>query len=589
MKLYNVNNCPHIRQIFEILGTKSNLITPRGWNILGLMLLFLPSSTYGYTFFSPRSQSVNAARELVGWQQFINRPNDCNNQCTTTLSATPEYTQTFADNQLAKYFLGCPTRTFSGSHVAARSENDILADYFGLPTDFKSVVTFKPRVRNFLIDFDWYQALDSLCPGAYIRVHAPLVYASWDMQLCESIEQAGTNDFPQGYMASSAVERSTLASSVTQAFCRNQPVGDIQPLTAGRICCNKRTKTNMAEVQVAVGHNPILSDCYHFGWNIRTSIPTGGRSRAEFLFEPIIGNGGHWELGAGLTGHAIVWTNECQDQSFAVYSDLNVTHLFTARQRRSFDFTANGCLSRYMLLEQMSTPLASGLGINTGTPVVEVAAQQQYSGKLMPAVNETTLYANISVGVQVDFVIKAAYTYKNFSVDLGYDAWVRSQEKMSCRQPFANNSWAIKGDAQVYGFDIIDPSFFVALNATEHQATINAGQAPDNSNFTNNNVDNAGPAVFSAIPLVTGNRISAVDGSAQAILLADSDIDNTSGLAPKAVSHTLFVHANYDWRTCTGTTPFVGLGASVEWGSRSCHTTTALSQWGVWLKAGFNR
>lgn len=552
-------------------------------------LLFLTNFAYGHTFFSPRSQSVNAARELVGWQQFINIPSDCNNQCSTTLSATAEYIQTFRDDQLAEYFFGCPSRIFSGSQVAQRSEHDILADYFGLPTDFKSVVTFKPTVRNFLVDFDWYQSLDNLCTGAYIRVHAPLVYASWDMELCESIEQAGTNAFAQGYMASSAIERVVLDSSVTQAFCRNQAIGDIQPLTSGRICCGKRTKTNVAEVQVAVGHNPILSDRCHFGWNLRTSIPTGGRSRADFLFEPIIGNGGHWELGAGLTGHATLWSSACNTQSFALYSDLNVTHLFTARQRRSFDFTNNGCLSRYMLLEQMNTPLVSGLGINTGTPVVEVAAQQQYSGKLVPAINETTLYANISVGAQVDFVIKAAYTYKNFTFDIGYDAWVRSHEKMSCRQPFASNAWAIKGDAQVYGFDIIDPLFFVALNATEHLATINAGQEPGNSNFTNNNVDNAGPAVFNAIPLVTSNRINAVNGSAQAILLVDADINNASGLAPKAVSHTLFVHANYDWHTCNGTTPFVGLGASVEWGGSSHHKTTALSQWGIWLKAGFNR
>ncbi|MBS1986777.1 hypothetical protein JST99_02505 [Candidatus Dependentiae bacterium] len=572
-----------IEQCFK----KPTLLSILSWSRYSIFsLLFLVPAAHGYTFFSPRSQTVNAARELVGWQQFINIP--AHDRCSySTFSATPEYTQSFKENQLAEYFFGCPTRIFSGSQVSARGEHDILADYFGLPTDFQSSVTFKPRVQNALLDLDWYQSLDNLWSGAYIRVHAPLVYAAWEMNMCESIEQPGTNAYPAGYMASSAVERSVLESSVTNAFCRKQTVGDMQPLTAGRICCSKRTRTNVAEVQVALGHNPILCDTHHFGWNIRTSIPTGCRSRGDFLFEPMIGNGGHWELGAGLTGHVTAWSSACENHAVALYSDLNVTHLFTARQRRSFDFTANGCLSRYMLLEQMSAPLVSGLEVNRGAPIVEVPVQNQYSGKLIPAVNVTTLWANISVDAQVDFVIKAAYTYKNCTVDIGYDLWFRSKEKMGCREQFPNNAYALKGDTQLYGFALDNPSVFVALNGTQHAATIQGGQAPGNSDFTNDNVDNPGPATFNSLPLFTPT--ATVNGSAQAILLTDADLNNTSGLAPRALSQMLFFHAGYDWHTCNGTNPFVGVGASVEWGNRTDHVTTALSQWGVWLKIGFNR
>lgn len=554
-----------------------------------ILLLYKPDilvAEQGHTFFAPRSQSVDAALELVGWQKLINIPTDCVGACYSTFSATVEYTQSWRNSQLAEYFFGCPIRTFSGSLSVSRGKDDILADYFGLPTDFKSSVNFQPIVRNVLVDFDWYQSLDNICQGAYIRIHAPLVCASWHMQIYESIENEGTNAFPSGYMASGVLERPQLERSVKQAFCRNQAIGDIQPLTAGRICCDARTKTNGAEVQVAVGHNPILTDTSHFGWNIRASIPTGGRSRGDLLFEPIIGNGSHWECGVGLTGHDTFWSDECCNHSLSLYCDLNVTHLFTARQRRSFDFVHNGCLSRYMLLEQLSRPLVSGLSINTGTPVVEVPVQQQYSGVLLPAVNQTTLYANIRNEAQADFVAKVAYQYKSFACDIGYNAWVRSHEKIGCRQQFPSDLFAIKGDAQIYGFEIVDPAFFVALNATQHLATIHAGQGDGNSNFTNTNADNTGPAIFNAIPLVTSNHITAVNGSAQAVLLTDCDIDEASGLAPKAVSHTVFVHVSYDWQTCKRATPFLGAGASVE---LSGTKGAALSQWGVWLKAGMYR
>jgi hypothetical protein len=58
------------------------------------------------------------------------------------------------------------------------------------------------------------------------------------------------------------------------------------------------------------------------------------------------------------------------------------------------------------------------------------------------------------------------------------------------------------------------------------------------------------------------------------------------------MTHKLFGNLSYSI-ICNGWTPFVGIGAEVEFApcsnnSRSClnNNSCAISQWGVWLKAG---
>jgi len=108
-----------------------------------------------YPFLATRSQSVNAARELVGWQQYINKYDV--DSAYGAFSIAVEYTNTFKADQIAKFFFGrdltfsnyegsdkSRTLLIQGSTVQDRDSRAWLADYFGLPTDFESRVRFNP-------------------------------------------------------------------------------------------------------------------------------------------------------------------------------------------------------------------------------------------------------------------------------------------------------------------------------------------------------------------------------------------------------------------------------------------------------------
>jgi len=531
----------------------------------------------GRSFFSPRSQSVDAVRDLIGWQDFINKDSCCGYQA---LAVTGMYTHLFHPEKTAGYFFGTNTLVFSGSAYPVRADDDILADYFGLPTDFHSRVVFEPQVRTTSLDCAWYYGLDDLLAGTYMRIHAPLVYTTWAMRTCECIQQPGSNPYPAGYMASTTLDRSELNSTVQEAFKGRKMVGDIEPLRYG-IIDGAHTRVGLSDIQVAIGYNPVLDQGHHFGFNARVSIPTGNHAHSHYFFEPIVGNGGHWEIGVGLTGHAIFYENCQTDGRFGLYADANFTHLCAARQRRSFDIDGSGVFSRYMLLERMQD---ADPGLTLGT--TQVPAEKQYQGRLLPAVNVTSLCADIAVAVQVDFAIKAACWYKNLSVDIGYNGWARTKEYITKRQQFPSSTFAIKGDAMVYGFDQV-VGRFISINGTESQATIEAGQGAGNSNLENMNVDNPQPAFFNGNELFSSTAaLDSVRGSEQAILLTNCDINDFSGLVPFSLTHRFFVHLSYDWDDRQTVTPFAGIGGSVEMDGSDKKTRSAFSQWAVWLKAG---
>lgn len=583
-----------------------------------LLLLLAVTHVHNSCFAShaiiiPRSQSVDAARELVGWQQFINR---CDQNCWYGVCAfTAEYQQNFNGAQLARCLFGndivsnnsfgtqrCGTLTVSGSQVAGRSAHDWLADYFGLPTDFKSVVTFCPRIQNAIFDLNFYLGLDEWTPGLFFRLHAPLVWTKWNLRATENIVAVGQNSYSAGYMSATSISRGQLPASFLLATDGAHGVfgdvtADFQYGIIGNNClnnnscdtgCNRRVQTRVADVELALGWNFLCCEDYHLGLELRGSGPAGNTPSSHFLFEPIVGNGHYATLGVGLTSHYMFWRNYDDTKSCGVWFDANITHLFKNCQLRSFDFK-NKPNSRYGLLETVNV-LANAFSVDltAGSPAAALFAQYVgTAGGLIHAINATTFNVNTSFAVQADMAVKVGYQQCGWAFDIGYNAWVRSQEKI-CRlgSGLPTNNYALKGDAFIYGFSA---GSAVPLLATESASTIHAGtNTPVGTPFVaaqlnNPSIDYAQLAFAGdgTTPLTGPNLVTQTHTSAPPVLLSDADI-NYCG-APRALTNKLFAHVNYTWTQCNNWTPFFGCGGSIEF-AQNCGC--AVSQWAAWLKAG---
>lgn len=554
-----------------------------------------------HTFFAPRSQALNAVRDLVGIQRLIPRqypgtslwPSREDKTCDksfTVLSATVEYNRSFQPSRMSEYLFGCnPCMTFSGSQVPYRGSNDILADYFGLPSDFQSTVSFNPVISNAILDLNGFWGMDDWVPGLYFRLHVPLVHTRWDLNMCETVQDEGSDFFPAGYMGPTRINRDQLPASITQALSGNTRFGDMNdPLRFGKVCGSQKL-TCISEIHATLGWNYVTAETWHAGIGLRSALRTPGVSTGQWLFEPIVGNCGHFELGASITSHWDYW--EKGNHKLSVYLDANITHLFSSTQMRSYDLI-NGNGSRYMLLEHFNTPAYNVQNAYT------VAPASQYQGGLTPAINQTTLATETSFSVQGDMVLKFAYHYKQWEFDLGYDFFGRSAEKAGCRQALPSNLFAIKGDAQVYGFDTNEvPN---PLSTSQNSATINAGQGATNfvspDQFRNVNADNAALAFTGTTsPLTQLNSNDAgdldiileqVNSSFNPILLTDANINVCSGLMPRALSNKFFVNVTYLWEDVQCIMPYACAGASGEWSQGNALNNSTDSQWSVWVKGG---
>lgn len=542
------------------------------------------------TTFMCRSQAVNLPLQLAGWQEFTHQFDVQKTYGTVSLAI--QYGRSFDNQNIAEFLLGGRCLRFSGSQAYDRSENDVMADYFGLPMDYRSIVYLTPSISNTVFDLNWYMGLDGWASGFYFSIHLPIVASAWKLSPQEYVIDSGSDFFPAGYMGDERIDRSDLPATVLDAWLGTTTFGDMQePLEFG-IVTERQSETQVAEMQLNLGWDFLESDWYHFGLYLRGTIPTGNRPNPHNFFAPVIGNGKHGAFGGGISAHAILWTHNVCDRAVGIYIEAIVEHLFPARQNRSFDFN-NGPGSRFMLLAEIEKQVFDDLYYDTQLTTL------QYTGRLIPAINQTTFSSVIAVSVQTDIALKLSYQSDQWEFDLGYNFWARSHEKLCKRDHFQENEFALKGDAQIYGFLEPDDTA-ILLSSSQHEATIHGGQGTGNPDFVNNNADNPELAktnlgadqlvnLTSADATELVIAIESISSSNQPILLSDKDINNDSAVLPRGLSNKFFVYLGKYIPFCSEDDLkkiCIGVGASVESAPTSSFKNSANSQWAAWMRVG---
>ena len=608
---------------------------------------YLPRSYFGI-----RSQGANTARELIGWEELIYEPNRCDSQFV--FSASFEYQTSFKPDRIANYLFGSSALHFSGSEVPKRDNiysTQLVAENFGLPATFNQTLFIKPKIQNYIFDFDAYLGLNSLIGGLYLRLHAPLVLSKWSLfdSCYNSCVCSGSSSYENyshedsvpayapagayGINPASVLSPIPVNSNLREALSGNT-FGDMQePWSYGKFNFNPTLACRLADLDVIVGWNFWDCEDSHIGGFFQFVAPTGNKANPTYLFSPVIGNGKHYEFGAGLTAHSILWYG-CADQSIGIYFEGNVTHLFKNTQKRSFDFKNNGPLSRYLLLKEIDT-------VSNMT--------NAYTGKLVNAINVTTREATVNIAVKGDASLKVASRNAGFGIDVGYNMYGLSKEKLCIkeRSPSAllakspSVRYVIQGLQPTQGFNGCSGDFVtnnpqvLNLNSSNPSATIyngeraisnpslkqlavplggealplvgivvanplagNAvGQSTNLSACTTSDalvLNPAGALYYQAKPPVGGiNDASAADFIASAAIdnqtllgsfsISDvSVLDPLSGAAKSIITQKVFAFISYTSKDARG---FIGIGGEVEFDGNGARKG-GHDQWGLILKGG---
>jgi hypothetical protein len=508
-----------------------------------------------------RSQSQDLARQLTGVVDASNKADEENYY--GNFAVTAEYTRSFNSDDIAHALFGCyylqdcNTLKIAGAQADSYNEKSLNAQWFYLASDYEGSICFEPTIQNLNADMSLYWGMDGWVPGMFFRIHAPLTWTQWNLGAKFTTQEPGTLT-PPDYTGSKLDDAETFfcAKGGLSLTSDDDSITIGTPLSCARFCgcecSNGKTKTRLADIQADWGWNFLLDEDYHLGCFARIVVPTGNAPKGEWLFEPIIGNGRHWECGAGLTSKAVLWESEEENKKLSISFDIEATHLFTAEQNRVFDLK-NKPLSRYMYAYK----------------TVDTVTTYE------PLANLTSCKKNVSIKVQADIVALFNYTSDNWSYDLGYNFWARSCEHFDCD----TCSCAACEECSCCGQGVIknDLATWYIANAS----TINLWHDISDDNDEE---------------------------------LTDNWIDY-DGARTKGMSQKLFAQVNYTWDEHR-LTPFLGLGGFVELGMNepccssicndcescsqgsasnnsacgecSCCENVSLSQWGVWLKSGIS-
>lgn len=498
---------------------------------------FTPCRPHGISFFSPRPAGVNAARTYAGINEY--RTVSSCDHVTGFVTATPAYTHSVRDQRIAYALFGTDTLTVTGSAIQDRTRNQILADYFGLSPTYASLIRVHPEIQNALMIFDGYVILNPLCETMYLQFQLPVAWTRWSMEFIE--EPLGTSTdtpFPAGLMAPGPV--APPIHTFQQAFSGTVTFGQMtNPLQYGKVTCPQRAH-GVADLQLAIGWHPVVRETAHFGFSLRSIIPTGTHITGEYFFEPFVGNGRHLDLGIGLDGHVLMWEKD-GEQHLNLHGIGHLMHQFGARQRRSFDLRCeNGFGSRFILAKEFDEHGA-------------------YIGQLSPVINHTTLACNVSVNLYADIVVMLTYGYNDFTWDVGYNGFVRSKEKIQLRESIPAQRFGLKGSQPVTLF----PNVPLLSNTTESTATL-----------------------FQTVPGPADNP--------SPVFFETDDINTDSAASPFICTHKLFtsIGKRFENTYYQHATPFVTCGLEIEFegvnpNNTVQHQRNTLGQWGVWGKVGW--
>lgn len=498
------------------------------------------SKTFGHTFFSQRPQWSNLARRLVGVTEFLV---PCDIDCLNGfLAFTPEYTRSFDRDEIGKFLFynGTNMMTFG---AAGATGVDVFARNFFLNDNFNGILTALPRVENALLDIRFRLNLDEWICGLYFDIHAPVNWTRWSVNFCENIITTGTAiaEFALGNTTAltSPVLSILAAYNGQQLDTTNFP--DLkQVLQYGRVdssdalnsptpeSSGDQTKMRLADVETALGYNFLCDESYHLGADFRVVFPTSNRPNAMFLFEPVAGNGKHYEIGAGTSAHYEFWNN-CCDSSFTIWAEANFYTVLKGRQRRIFDLqnadgTQNIGSSRLLIKRFSGAPAA---------PVLQ---------EILFGPNVLALSCKVRNSLHAEAAILFDYYRCGFTLDSGYNLWTRTEDIISDIETIPPNTYGLAGQ------------------------TLGTGSPTEN---------NTGSTA----------QINGTGGSADAtnVYLNNCQLSVDSAAHPRAISHKFFAHASYAWENCDYT-PFLGFGGEVEF---SGDKNFALDQWGIWIKGGF--
>jgi hypothetical protein len=437
-------------------------------------------------------------------------------------------------DDITKYFLpNCKTEIVAaglGAESAKSETADVLANYFNVLTapeltsasddtinnlyssyTFESRLTFKPTQKMFGTAIRYKRHLsDFTDKGWWVEVTFPIVVVKNDLGMKEEIIKKG------GSGGDSPAVPTGFVGNMTDAFKQTT-------WRYGKIDGAKK-KAGVADIYLRLGTDYVKEPTHHLATFMGVIIPTGNKPDGEFIFEPVVGNGGHLGLYFGASAGFRIWAES--DKSIYWRLDTSGSVLAENTQNRSFDLKGKPW-SRYMWVYLNNTTTGTNAGINKFTEVMKV-----------------------NPGASRDLNTAFVFDACNFKAEVGYHFFSKQAEEVKLASCW-NNSVAIAA--------ITEPS-----TGSDNQY-ISSGKSRNNASINK----------YARVPNDT-----TADGTETYKNLTEDDFNLESASHPATISNTVYADFRYSRCGCK----YIRAGGAYEFAADN----TSLSRWYAWLRFGFD-
>lgn len=317
----------------------------------------------------------------------------------------------------------------------------------------------------------------------------------------------------------------------------------------GKIDNKKRSKTRLAFIQIQVGEVWVDTECCHLEPYIGITIPTGNRPKGEYLFEPVVGNGGHFGFLWGGSGGGLIWEDDCRDMIIEFESEIIMQYLLKRTHTRSVDLR-NKPWSRYIEIYASRAQANQAITLSQGTD----AQAMQSIFLASPGINLLTLDLEVRPGFNFTSNMAFVFTHclegSGFDAELGYNFYARQAECVSLKNNFSPQA-AIKDSV---GMGVTNPVRDITNDLLLNEASVRNLMGTGNFN--------------------TEGIAAAYDRG----IISQSDLNLDSATHPCMISHTLYGAFGYHYNEWCYPM-LASIGGSYEFNRKM---NSAMNRWLLW-------
>jgi hypothetical protein len=322
----------------------------------------------------------------------------------------PFFGHTISPEHIARYFFPYNKYSLTVSEDIQREfQRDLAARHFNIVTN-SSLVQGAEKFKSTLLikaSHEFY-GVGLVCRQAFwdtwwFEAGIPILRVKNKINLGETIINNG-----DGALNGIGLDNSPFVGSMTEAFRQKN-------WKYGKIDSSKTmSKNGLGDLEIKIGYRTKSIENILLTGYLGLVFPTSNKPTGKFMFEPMLGNNGHYGLLMGsnlgvnfwnLREHSVIWN-----------VSFNTRYLFSNHQIRSFDLKE----------KEFSAYIAS----YTNASQAETANNNAdaYSGT--SGINLYTQKVEVSPGFSFSAINSFVYNYKNFALEAGYNFYTRQNEKI---------------------------------------------------------------------------------------------------------------------------------------------------------------